>query len=464
MDALALAPVAVTILLVLARRTSLQAALGGLSCALVLSAWKFPIPPREWGALAGHWLPILVEVLLIIGGGLALARSMDSAGRQAQVAAWLETVMGSGVGAALAIVHGVTPFAESLTGFGIGVTVAIPLLVHLGFDSYRAATIGLLGLCAVPWGSMGPGTLIAASLSHTNFQDLGVGSALASGPVFLIVGVVAAILVAAPGQRRAALLEAVCSGLLLWGCVAGANLLFGTAPAGAVGSLACLVVHLGCRRIRTSGSTPVPWRALAGHAVLLGGVLAATTVLRLVGVPSGSGWRYLASPALWLLVAVATTTPRRQFTSVLLGAGRGWCSTAPVTAAFLLLGIVMAASGMSAHVAHLAAGLGPGYVIALPFIAALGGYLTGSNSAANAMFAAPQAEAIALLGLPHLPAMATHNVASSLLLMGSPAKTELAAQLCPDLAAGRRSARTILLTDTGITACLALNLAITCHL
>ncbi len=113
------------------------------------------------------------------------------------------------------------------------------------------------------------------------------------------------------------------------------------------------------------------------------------------------------------------------------------------------------ASGMSAALAQGVAVLGPVNVVALPFIAALGGYLTGSNSAANAMLAAPQAQIATTLELSQLPAMAVHNVASSLLLMGTPAKVELAAQLRPNAKIGCLAEPRVLLVDLTMVVCLA---------
>ena len=83
------------------------------------------------------------------------------------------------------------------------------------------------------------------------------------------------------------------------------------------------------------------------------------------------------------------------------------------------------------------------------------GYLTGSNSAANAMLAAPQAQIATTLELSQLPAMAVHNVASSLLLMGTPAKVELAAQLRPNAKIGCLAEPRVLLVDLTMVVCLA---------
>lgn len=461
-------PVLVVVALIAARRSALHSAALGLATALAVAWWRFPIPAEGWAALGAQWSPVLLEVLLIIAGGLALSEAGRLTSRQDAVAEHLRAALGTGPGAALAVVHGVTPFAESVTGFGIGITVAIPLLLSLGLDARRACTIGLLGLCAVPWGSMGPGTLIAAELSGLDVDRLGLASAIASGPAFLIVGLATAAMTSVSGRRGPALLAGTASGCMLWAAITGANALLGTAPAGAVGSLATLGAHLLLHRLLgASHAAEHPVRrplgplldALSGHAVLLTGVLAATAVLAATGSGSSS-WRYAASPALWLIAAVGATTPRRLLPEVLGTTRRRWVAAGPITALFVALGAVMAASGMSATLAESTATLGGGAVFALPIAAGIGGMLTGSNSAANAMLAAPHAQIAAVLGLPLLPVMAAHNVASSLLIMASPARIELAAQLCPDPATARGTGARLLLLDAAVVAVLAMSLAL----
>ena len=71
-----------------------------------------------------------------------------------------------------------------------------------------------------------------------------------------------------------------------------------------------------------------------------------------------------------------------------------------------LLGVLMAASGMAASLAHALAQTGPWYLVVAPWVAGLGGFVTGSNSGANAMLAATQAEIARALGVGLLPFMA----------------------------------------------------------
>ena len=438
---LAVLPLLVVIGALLARRSTLSAAAWGLSAAVLVAAAAFDLSWELAAELAGEWWSLVVEVMVIIGGGVAFAEAGRRMGDQARLSEWLRRCLGSGVAPALAVVHGVTPLAESLTGFGVGVAIAVPLLLGLGYAGHKAAPIGLLGLCAVPWGSMGPGTLIAAELSGTGFRELGVMSALFSLPVFLGAGVAAALIAAERGERARAVGLAVASGLVLWVSVAAANLVFGTAPAGAVGAAVTLAVHLLAHRLRGGrrlALSAAELRALAPYGLLLGGVLAASVTVRALGL-EGTGWRVLASPAPWLVLTALFTLRSRlgEVAPTVSHTVRTWAHVGPATALFILLGAVMSESGMSDQIAVALAGLGGAYLFFVPVLGGVGGFITGSNSGANAMFAGPQTQAAEVLGASVLPATAAQNVSASLLTMTSPARIELAVRLCPDPPARR---------------------------
>ena len=434
-------PVATVIAVLLAGWRSLHAAALGVAVALSVIALAFAQPASTWLAAGMHWAPVLLEVLLIVAGGLLLSEVLRASGAQKALADWLLARAGSGTGAVLLVVHGITPFAESVTGFGVGVTIGIPLLAHFGLSPRKVVLIGLLGLCAVPWGSMGPGTLVAATMAGLPFKELGQASALVSVIPFVITGMAAAALASAPGRRWPALLQGLLSGLSLTAAVALMNTLAGTAPAGALGALLVVGWHLLRLRVsRADAGKPLlsapGRRALAAYALLLGGVLAAAALLRVLDLPAA--WHGLASPGLWLLVAAAFFTRCRPARPSLAKVWRSWLQVAPVTALFIVLGVLMAVSGMAAQLAQALAGSGPLYLLAAPFVGALGGFVTGSNTGANAMFAATQAEIALALGAPLLPFMAVHNVSASLLLMASPGKVEMAVQLLAQGAAQRR--------------------------
>ena len=71
------------------------------------------------------------------------------------------------------------------------------------------------------------------------------------------------------------------------------------------------------------------------------------------------------------------------------------------------------------------------------------------------MFAAPQAHTVTAVGADLLPAMAAHNVSSSLLTMASPARVELAVRLCPDHPESAPVQHRVLLVDVVLVACVA---------
>ena len=424
-------PVILTIVVLACGGRSLTAAALGVTAAIIGIWLAFPVPLQSVVPTLLRWGPILAEVLLIVAGGLLLSEVLRQAGAQTALAGWIQDRAGQGVGAVLLVVHGITPFAESLTGFGIGVTLGIPLLAHFGIPARKVAAIGLLGLCAVPWGSMGPGTLIAATMARLSFDELGVVSGMVSVIPFVITGMVAAWMVSESGQRCRAVMQGFASGVLLTVAVTVVNRFVGTAPAGALGALLMILLHLAAARKRpaTRSLSPVAKRALCSYAILLGGVLAAGLLLSLYRLDHD--WRYLASPALWLFIAALWFSRGLPEREPGIRAWAAWRIVAPVTGLFIVLGILMDVSGMAAFLAQALSQSGKAYLAAGPYVGAIGGFVTGSNSGANAMFATTQAEIARTLGVDVLWFMAVHNVSAAFLLMASPGKIELAVQLAP---------------------------------
>jgi lactate permease len=114
---------------------------------------------------------------------------------------------------------------------------------------------------------------------------------------------------------------------------------------------------------------------------------------------------------------------------------------------FLVLGALMTATGMSAELAQAGASLGDAYVALVPWVGGLGGFLTGSNAGANAMFAAAQADAARALGLAPLDLVAAQNVGASLLTMASAPRVALAVGLLGAVLEPARLLRVVLAVD-----------------
>jgi lactate permease len=357
-----------------------------------------------------------------------LSEVLRDAGAQSALAEWVKDRSGTGVSAVLLVVHGVTPFAESLTGFGIGITIGIPLLSNFGLSPKKVAVIGLLGLCTIPWGSMGPGTMVAASMSELSFKELGVASGYASLLPLITTGAIAAWLVSVPGARLTSVLLGTLSGIALASLITTFNYIVGTSAAGALGSLVIIILHfLKMPSVTTKSLSPIARRALCSYAVLLLGVLLSDWLTQLQ-IFSNS-WRFMASPAPWLFIAAIFFTNGLPQSRTLSRVWGSWLQVAPVTALFIVLGMLMTVSGMAAYLALAIATTGRVYVLIAPFIGAIGGLITGSNVGANAMFAATQAATARTLDINVLWFMAIHNVAAAFLMMASPGKIEMAIQL-----------------------------------
>lgn len=446
-------PIAGVLIALLCGRRAGTAALAGLGCAL-LGLWLvFPVPSHELVAAGRDWLPIATEVMLILGGGIFFAEAGRRTGVQAELSAWIGRALGRGLTPMLAVVHGFTPLTESLTGYGIGAALAVPLLRSLGLSGTRAAVIGLLGLCAVPWGSMGPGTMIAAHLSGVPFDTLGVTTALFNLPVVLAVGAAAALLTVS-GERRGRALAAGCaSGALFWALVLAVNVAIGTSLAGALGGLGMLVGQSLLRRLRGTRAavTASTLRAAAPYGLVLGGMLLSRVLLRQAELEGTGFGAVLGSPASCLLLSSATLllVRRGHLTASLSGAAQLWARVAPSTVMFIALGAIMGVAGMTAELAEHLATLGNGYWFLLPVLSAFGGFVTGSNSGANALAAGAQADVVRALGGDLALAMGAHNAGAAAAIMAAPARVELAAQLAQVPEERGRVQRTLL----GVVSC-----------
>ena len=206
----AIAPILSVFGLLALRVPSLFAGVVGLVVAVIAAATMFRPDDDEIIAAAIQLGPTVLEVALILLGGVALAVAMSASGSRDHIADWLTRAVPSEdrIPVILLLVFGLTPFMESVTGFGLGVVITAPLLVRIGLSPVTAVVSGLLGLTLVPWGSLGPGTLVAAELGDQDFADLGVWSALLTLPV-LLVSTVTLVLVLRP--RLTARLALLCA-------------------------------------------------------------------------------------------------------------------------------------------------------------------------------------------------------------------------------------------------------------
>ncbi|MCI4012003.1 L-lactate permease [Brevibacterium sp. ZH18] len=420
---LALAPIVLAIVLLVFKQPSWISATAGVIAATVLVALFFPTPAATLTEAGAHYFPLILEVALILLFGMALARLLEAAGSMREISAWVEAAAPSrSLGVAL-VVFGLVPFAESVTGFGIGVTIGVPVLRLLGCSLRQSAILGLLGLIAVPWGALGPGTTVAAALAGLDVDALGVATAWVNAiPVIIVAASV--ILIMRPSLVSA--LGIIAAAALMWTGILIASITVGMAPAGIIGSLIVIVAMgaLFVARRRFTGFTRRLGIAVLPYATLTVGLLLARAFASAVPSPLT---RIIASPPFWLaaacLIAAITVTSRR---TVALSAARSWLPIGMGTAAFMLMGWIMTTTGMSAAIGTL---LPAGLILMTPWLTATGAVVTGSNTGANSMFTGTIGAVAAASHVSALPVVAAGNAAGSLAALAAPPRVAMAVQM-----------------------------------
>jgi lactate permease len=463
---LAALPILLTLALLLVPAPSWVAPGAGVVAALLSGLLWFRTAPDEIAAAFTAGLGTVVEVLGIIAGGILLSRVMDRSGAQTRLARWLSAGGGPTVASALLMAHGVVPFMETVTGFGVSVIIGLPLLLSLGFTPLRAASLSLVALMVGPWGSMGPGTLLGSQQAGVSLTDLGLASGVLNVIAFLGSGAVAAVIAgrgtAPPAGRQrhpAAAYGAwvgvgLVSGLVLSALVLAANLVFGTAVAGAA---ATLVMSAGWALLIGRGRMGrVPAREIVPYLVLLVGTVVGQLLERTLTL--GGFGPVIGSPALWSVTGalagiVVLSLDRDHRWRLPRETWRMWLQVAVPTGLYLVLGTAVSGGGLADVLATALASLGQAYLFFVPLVGGLGGYITASGTGANAMFGGTQVSAAQALGVDRLWMMASQNAAAGLACLASPARVELAYRLAaphqhvdtpgPRLTRGALMARTL---------------------
>jgi lactate permease len=369
-------------------------------------------------------------VLYVLFGGLFLYNVLSAGGAIERVSRFLGRLEPEKDALAVAVVVGVAPFFESVTGFGVAVVISAPILLAAGFSPLRAAVLSSWGQCAVPWGALGVGTVIGADLSEMSFRALSDWSALLSLPLFPVYAVAAVALAGGWAGVRRRGIEALSLGLL-----AGVGTLLASAYtvpelSGAVGGLVATAGFLGLRWRRLRGVS-IPIRALLPYAFLLALLLAANGVGFLRAVAESLGPVFVG-PGLPLLLSSAFAAALfglegAGLTTAVAGTFRQWLPTAGAVLTFVLAGQVVASSGAAVLLASGATAFGGLYPAVAPVVGALGGWLTGSNAASNALFMPLQTEAARGLGVSKSLTAATQNVSGSHASLLAPQRVILAA-------------------------------------
>lgn len=462
---LSLTPIAAVLGLMVGRRWSgVRAGVVGWLVAIAVATWRFGAGPSVllWAQVRGLFFSL--TVLYIIWPALLFYRVTDEAGSIAAIGLGLPRLTSDRALQALLLGWAFSAFLQGVGGFGVPVAILAPLLVGLGFPAVPAVVIPSIGHSwAVTFGSLGSSFYALMAATGRPGEELGPPSALLLGLACFLCG--AGVLWAAGGPR--ALRHGWLPLLLIGTAMAGTQYLVIWARMWAIGGMCAGLVGIGVgvlwARCFTPSGTPDSdppagmsiWTALAPHAVLIGIVLVAQlvpqvesflgqTVLR-VAVPevvTARGWRTPAgfttaipvfghAGALLIYASLITfilcTYQGRYPPGVLRRIGRDVIRRAlPASlgiATMVGMSVTMEHAGMTYYLAEgVSRVMGPLFLLASPFIGAMGAFITGSNTNSNVIFGAFQQQVAALVGQNPVLALAAQTTGGAIGGMFAPAK------------------------------------------
>lgn len=421
----ALTPIAAALAAILVLRADpLIGAAIGLALA-VLAAATIESAMLNWPALgaAGEAASaIAVSAASVIVPGLILNHELDRRGALTEAAEGLRSLGLDPQRCAVILLLGLFPALECLTGFGISLLLAVPVLVRL-LGPAAGVPVALLGMHIMAWGTMALATLIGASLAGMPPDLLGAVTAVLQVPALVVVGLIGIVTIGGPDAlRRHAVFAVLLAGALAALLHLNARFLL-VETSGVLAGLGVAVLGIGWEasrgRFRPGRADLARLRGLAPFAAALILLLLfrlvppIATFLGNVLVVGGEDLAIspLTSPGLALLIVAASLAAR--------GSGFRWgvplrraIRPVAVVLAFILLAQVMQQTGLLRIALAGAAGLPLAILVPLaPALGMLGGFTTGSAVAGNALFL----PAVTALGAAHGLAWdfaAIHNAAA----------------------------------------------------
>ena len=336
------------------------------------------------------------------------------------------------------------PFAESVTGFGVGYIIALAALRRLGIGGLPALLLGLYSQSLVPWGALAIGTTVGATLAGLTPNQLGLLCALLQIPIhFLYLGLYwrfarEAGLPVPRGQK----LDDLAWMALLLGLVWLANRASDVEIAAAAPTAFLLALRFWRDERPDLDRTLAALRASAPYVALTLALCATrlVTPLRDLLKPlwalkpfdNQPAFAPLYAPGFWLLsIGVAVVVlARAPLSRVAADAARGAWRASAVTLAFVLMAEFYVGSGMATAIAEaLHAAAGRGAALGVPLFAAVGGFLTGSGAAANAMVMPMETALARTLQLDPAWIAAVQNSVTANLTMLSPIRVSMGAAI-----------------------------------
>ena len=399
---LALLPLLLVIgLLASGRASALVAGLAGLSATLAASA---VIVTQERGGdvlaglflretSAGLWLSW--HVIAIIAAGMFFYRCQQARGASANGG-----TLPANPRRLWSVCFLLAPFAESVTGFGVGYIIALAALRRLGIGGLPALLLGLYSQSLVPWGALATGTTVGATLAGLTPNQLGLSSAVLQVPIHALYLVLYWRFAREAGFATSLaqkLDDALWTALLL-GLIWLFNFYSDVEIAGAAATALLLALRFWRDERPDRARLASALHANAPYVALTLALCATRLVppLRDLLKPLWAmrpfddqpAFAPLYAPGFWLVSigVVVVVATRASLGRVLAETARSAWRSCAVTLLFVVMAEFYVGSGMAQAIAEaLRSVAGRGAAVSVPLFAGVGGFLTGGGSAANAM-------------------------------------------------------------------------------
>lgn len=422
--------------LVLRRPPVQAAAAGALSAGAVLLAASGPSPVP--GAVVMDTVLLTASAGAVIAAGLFFVEATGHRGATEAIGTWVRGLPGGSGLKTTALVVGLAPLLESLTGFGVSLVVVVPAALAM-LPRAAALRTSLVALNVMPWGTLGLATLVGAQLAGLKPAELGPASALTSAGVFPLAAVLASALAGA--RHAAVLLGSAALGALFSGVLWLANTFLGVAVAGVLAGLATLAAALLALRLRGHRLPPPPAAAWPYAALLAAALMQQIALQRFPALAdltidgSTNGWAPLTSPALALLAAGLLAQRGAPASDMVRAASRRGLTPVGALLLFVLMAQLMAQGGMVQSLTGLLRTASGDAALALTAgLGLVAGYMTGSNVGGNALLMAPAVALGEAVGKPLLFAAVQNSAAGHAVLAAVP----MVALLCGLAGADRR--------------------------
>lgn len=380
--------------------------------------------------------------------GILLFHLMNESDKISEISEEFKCVTDHQVLQVIILVLGVSPLIESTSGFGTAFLVVAPILISLGIERFKSALIGILSLLAVPWGALSTGTVIGSKLVDIDINDIGfISAAISSVTICYFLLTILYIL-----NGYNAIIDNKYMIIKFLITFITSNIVFNywinVELAGVFSSLAVIGVGLFLIRKNKQHSTDITklLKLMMPYILLTLLVLVTRVVPGISDYLSNTlvvkiqkfnfSLPLLYSPGFWIMIVclysiIIFKINRRIIRKSISKTIVQWYLFVITTTLFITLAQIMDFSNMNDEISsNLGNAFGEYYILFSVLIGSLGGFLTGSNTGANAMFMKLQVQTAETINMDTTLIAGVQNVSASNATMATPSRVRLASEIC----------------------------------